>query len=203
MSSRSAAAVVLMAAMLLGCQPRRQPAPPAESGNPELEASLRQSIEAANPGSQVGVVNAIDPAHRPYPLLSVSGLPADRVRPGTVLSVLLSREAGNMIQATVYDNKSGYLQCDYRLSPGERNPRIGDPVLWFPGGEAVPPSAIQPPGTPPTTQEVIMPATQPTEAPPATQPGGTAPPPPPPAENPGTSSQPATGGEKQTPDLNK
>lgn len=169
-----AAGVVLMGILIGGCQ-QPQAAQPPMAGEPtgeEAAAALAQSWRATHPGTEVGVVNAVLPARRE---LSVAGLPPDRVQSGNVVTILLNGQGTSTVEAVVIDKNRGpsgnqYVQLTYQpLGPGQRDPRLGDLAVWFPGGEslAMPPAETQP-TMQPETQPTTMPA-EPPRLPPATQ----------------------------------
>lgn len=145
---------VAIGGLLAGCQSGKQ-GPQAASAEPmgqQSAAQIEQSWRAANPGSQVGVVNAVLPARR---MISVADLPYSDVKKGDVVTVLLDPRGNSTIEAVVVNKNSGYLQLAYReLQPGQRDPRLGDLAVWYPGGQAVPPRAVQP--------ELAEPANRPT-----------------------------------------
>jgi len=164
-----AAGLVLIAVLIAGCQQPQvaQPSTAMEPTSEQAAAALAQSWRATHPGTEVGVVNAVLPARRE---LSVAGLPADRVQPGNVITILLNGQGTSTVEGVVIDKNPGpsgtrYVQLTYQpLGAAQRDPRLGDLAIWFPGGESVPPAPTQGPETQPTTMPV-----EPVNLPPATQ----------------------------------
>ena len=183
---RAVGALLMSAGVLVGCGTSGPKASTEMPTDQQTAAALRRSWESSHPGSRVGVVDEILPARR---YVSVAGLPLDEIQKGTVVSVLDQRQR-IIVSGVVIDKLSGRLQVNYEpVSAGERDPRIGDLVVWFPGEPAVVPEAVQ--GTPNPAE---IPATQPADNMPRENPA-TNPPPAnnPPAESPAPATQPASG----------
>lgn len=143
MFSARAAGLFLLGALTVGCQ---QPAPkaaaPVQPMSQAAAANLEQSIRSANPASQVGHVNAVDAPDR---MVSIEGMSLDQIQRGNIVSILLSNDPGNSLQAVVIRKTGRFLQLSYPpLQPGQREPRDGDPAIWIPGGGTVQPSAVEP-----------------------------------------------------------
>lgn len=180
---RAVGALLMSAGVLVGCGTSGPKASTEMPTDQQTAAALQRSWESTHPGSKAGVVDAVLPARR---YVSVAGLPLDEIQKDTVVSILDQRQR-IIVSGVVIDKQSGRLQVNYEAVPGgERDPRIGDLVVWFPSGQAVPPEPVQP-GANPSAE---VPATQPAEnmprENPATQPANI-----PPVENPPPATQPA------------
>lgn len=167
---RVVGALLLGAGFLVGCNTGNVSGPRASAPiatDPQTAAGLQRSWEATHPGSRAGVVDAVLPARR---LASVSNLPINEIPDGTVLSILDDRQNA-LVSGVVVAHHGSDVHIRYNaLASGERDPRIGDLAVWFPGGPAVPPESVQPgpPMEAPTTapsQDLTVPATQPAENP--------------------------------------
>jgi hypothetical protein len=188
----------------------------------QTAAGLQRSWESMHPGSHAGVVDAVLPARR---LASIGNLPTNQIQEGTVISILDDRQH-SLVSGVVVARHGNDVHIRYEALPaGERDPRIGDLAVWFPGGQAVPPESVQPgagqsaeiPMTQPAESmprenpPTGAPATQPTENPaPTTQPAPASPT----GNAPANANEPANangnagnpgtpGGASQQPDLNK
>ena len=64
------------------------------------------SYRAAHPGSEVGLVNAVLPERR---IVSVEGLPGQRIKNGDVLTIL-GGNGKTPIEAVVYAESSGFVE---------------------------------------------------------------------------------------------
>ena len=176
-------ALLIGAGILVGCGTSGPKASTEMPIDPQTAAALQRSWESTHPGSKAGVVDAVLPARR---YVSVSGLPLDEIQKGTVVSVLDQRQRV-VVSGVVEDKRNGRLQVNYEpVPPGERDPRIGDLAVWFPGGQAAPPESVQPSAgqsaeVPMTQPADNMPRENPPTGAPATQP----------AENPAPTTQPA------------
>jgi hypothetical protein len=159
--------------------------------NQQSAAQLQQSYRDSHPGSEVGVVNAAIPERR---IISVGGIPPERVHRGDVMTILGSRQAGASVPAIVYDTASGYIQLWYGPLPtGQLAPQVGDLAIWYPGGAAVPTEAAQPPQTiaPPPRPPATRPPMQEQVPPPPVNTPFPAQPAPPPTTMPAETNVPA------------
>ena len=166
--------VALAGGLLLGCHSGNVSGPNASTSVPtdqQAAAGLLRSWESTHPGSHAGVIDAVLPARR---LASIADLPVNEIPEGTVVTILDDRRQ-TLVSGVVVARKGSDVHIRYEpLAGGERDPRVGDLAVWFPGGEMVAPETMQP-GT-------TQPAGAPPENMPATNPpAGTNPPPPPPA----------------------
>jgi len=224
-----AAALIVVGGLMAGCQHNRQQQqqqeqssqPSASTLSPmdqQAAAQLQRTYRNSHPGSEVGVVNAALPDRH---IISVTGIPLDRIQIGDVVNVMAGGANGGLVPAVVYSKSSGYVQLRYQpLSAGQTDPAAGNLAVWTPGGAVVPPEAIAPrgdvtvpPAAPPPTTMPESPSPAPLsrtrsrdlgapaatmplmDAQPATQPTvpQDAPPPPPPvASPPSTTETPAT-----------
>jgi hypothetical protein len=181
-----AGALLLGATVLVGCGNMSGPKASTEmSTDQQTAAALQRSWESTHPGSKAGVVDAVLPARR---LASVSNLPVNEIPDGTVISILDQRQH-TLVSGVVVAHRGGDVHIRYEaLASGERDPRMGDLAVWFPGGPAVLPESVQP-GAVPSTE---IPMTQPADNMPRENPATTAPPANnPPAESPAPATQPA------------
>jgi hypothetical protein len=146
-------AVFVLGAFVIGCGSGPRPSPSASAplpANQETVAPLSQAVRAARPGSEAGVVNAAIPERG---IISVGGIPPERVHPGDVITIMEEGALQANVPAVVYATNSGYIQLRYEpLAAGQRPPRVGDIAVWVPGGPAVPLEAVQPGGPGPMPQ---------------------------------------------------
>jgi len=187
MFSIRAVGVVLAGGLLLGCHSGNVSGPNASAQMPtdqQIAAGLLRSWESTHPGSRAGVVDAVLPARR---LASITDLPVNEIPDGTVITILDDRQQ-TLVSGVVVARRGSDLHMTYEaLSGGQRDPRVGDLAVWFPGGQAVAPETMQPGAT---TQPVAAPAdNMPRENPPANAPNTTIPP----------ATQPASGGDNAAP----
>jgi hypothetical protein len=172
MFSARAAGLFLLGASTVGCQqPTPKAAAPVQPMSQAAAANLEQSIRSANPASQVGQVNAVDAPDR---MVSVEGMSLDQIQKGNIVSILLSNDPGNSLQAVVIRKTGRFLQLSYPpLQPGQREPRDGDPAIWIPGGGTVQPSTVEPADlrTPDTSPSAALSTDTSGSAAPANEPG--------------------------------
>lgn len=182
---RAVGALLMGAGILVGCGNTSGPKASTEMPtDQQTAAGLQRSWESTHPGSRAGVVDAVLPARR---LASVSNLPINEIPDGTVISIL-DQQQHTLVSGVVVAHRGGDVHIRYEaLGPGERDPRAGDLAVWFPGGPAVAPEAVQP-GANPSPE---IPATQPADNMPRENPATNAPPANnPPAESPAPTTQP-------------
>ena len=167
-----AVAVMAMGACLVGCGSSNGSGPRASAQMPtdqQTAAGLLRSWESTHPGSRAGVIDAVLPARR---LISVADLPVNEVQEGTVISILDERQRA-LVSGVVVARHGNDVHIRYEALPaGERDPRVGDLAVWFPGGQAVPPESVEPGAT---TQPTGSPATQPADQMPRENPPTNAP----------------------------
>jgi len=188
MFSIRAVAVLLAGGLIVGCQTQSHTPAASVAVQPVSEesiADLEQSWRASHPGTQIGHVNAVATDSR---IVSATGLPLGDIRIGDVVTILLDTQGSSTVTATVFGKNSGFVQLDYgALRPGQGDPRIGDLVVWYPGGPVAPAASdvAAPPVTPPA-------APMPEPAPPAAATPPATPAPAPSADAPPAATPPAT-----------
>jgi len=142
------AALIVAGGLVAGCHPKQSATPAAStstlsSADQATIAQLQRNYRASHPGTEVGVVNAAIPERH---VISVTGIPLDRIRVGDVVTIMSGGESG-AVPAVVYAKADGYVQLRYQPLPaGQAPPSSGNLAVWSPGGAAVPPDAIAPPG---------------------------------------------------------
>ena len=160
---------LVLGAVAVGCQQQPKPRPSSSLDASDTRASQQRadSYRGAHPGSEVGVVNAVIPDRH---IVSVAGLPLDRIKSGDVVTLL---GAGQQpIQAVVYDQRAGYTQARYQPLPtGTRDPGAGDLAVWYPSNTGASASVMTPDrGMPATSEPGERAATMPMKT--IEQPGG-------------------------------
>lgn len=177
-------ALLVGAGFLVGCNAGNSSGPKGSAqmaNDQQTAAGLQRSWESTHPGSHAGVVDAVLPARR---LASISNLPTNQIQEGTVISILDDRQH-SLVSGVVVARHGSDVHIRYdALSGGERDPRIGDLAVWFPGGQAMPPESVQPGAG----QSAEVPMTQPADNMPRENPATNAPP----ANNPPDSTVPTT-----------
>jgi hypothetical protein len=156
-------ATVTLGGLIAGCQQTPKTPPPSSLNTSDTMALSQRaaSYRAAHPGSEVGLVNAVLPERR---IVSVEGLPVDRIKSGDVLTIL-GGNGKTPMEAVVYSQSSGYVQVRYEPLPaGQLDPMAGDLAVWYPARAGTPMSEVTPTGAmrmPPTSEPVVMPTTMP------------------------------------------
>lgn len=173
LSRTRVAAVMVVGGMMAACQSKPKAQPAASTVAPmdqQAVAQLQRTYRASHPGSEVGVVNAALPDRH---IISVTGIPLNRVHVGDVVNIMSGGGNGGTVPAVVYNKSEGYVQLRYEPQPpGQPDPAVGNLAVWAPGGAAVPPDAVAPP------VDAVVPTVPPRTT--AAEPIAPPPPPPPP-----------------------
>ncbi|MGB7159732.1 MAG: hypothetical protein WBD40_16815 [Tepidisphaeraceae bacterium] len=127
MFSRRSAGLLLVAGLLIGCQPKaaKEP-PPSGEASPQLTASIRERYQRANPKNLVGVVIAVKGDAN---LAAVGDVPVQEFGIGDVLTFIDTAEqpiaTGSVVNAT-----PDALHIRYEVKT--RAPRVGDLAVRLP-----------------------------------------------------------------------